>query len=104
MSVAQRTAVEDDEMLEDQRALIRENRTERHFAEDNRARLEAAGILGVNLMAAPGAGKSSLIQRTIEAVSTGFRIGVVEAIAYPDNPRPEPICGSEIPLAQMDTG
>src|SRR5262245_63467132 len=102
MSV-QQTTVDCNEILGDQRPLSRQNRdTERHFAEDNRARLEAAGILGVNLMAAPGAGKTSLIQRTIEAVSTGFRIGVVEAIAYSDSRRPEPMYGSEIPLARVD--
>jgi hydrogenase nickel incorporation protein HypB len=37
-----------------------------HLAKQNRATLEVAGVFGVNLMAAPGAGKTSLILRTAE--------------------------------------
>lgn len=44
----------------------------------NRERLDAAGILAVNLMAAPGAGKTSLIVRTIEALHGCARVGVIE--------------------------
>ena len=44
----------------------------------NRDRLARAGVLTVNLMAAPGAGKTSLIVRTIETVGDRARIGVIE--------------------------
>jgi len=44
----------------------------------NRERLDAAGILAVNVMAGPGAGKTSLIVKTIEALRGRARIGVIE--------------------------
>lgn len=47
-------------------------------AERNRARIAAAGVLAVNLIASPGAGKTSLILRTLEALSGDLRVGVIE--------------------------
>jgi len=44
----------------------------------NRARFDAAGVLTVNLMAAPGAGKTSLIVRSIAALAGRARVGVIE--------------------------
>jgi hydrogenase nickel incorporation protein HypB len=44
----------------------------------NRARLDAARIFAINLMASPGAGKTSLITRTIRELQGQWRIGVVE--------------------------
>jgi hydrogenase nickel incorporation protein HypB len=44
----------------------------------NRARLDAAGTFAVNLMAAPGAGKTSLIVATLAALGGRARLGVVE--------------------------
>jgi hydrogenase nickel incorporation protein HypB len=48
------------------------------MAAANRAKLEAAGVFAMNLMASPGAGKTSLILRTIEALRDRLRIAVVE--------------------------
>ncbi|MBO0690739.1 MAG: hydrogenase nickel incorporation protein HypB [Candidatus Dormibacteraeota bacterium] len=47
-------------------------------AERNRAQIAAAGVLAVNLIASPGAGKTSLILRTLEALSGDLRVGVIE--------------------------
>ncbi len=47
-------------------------------AEVNRERLEQEGVLTVNLMSSPGAGKTSLILRTINALNERARIGVIE--------------------------
>lgn len=47
-------------------------------AEHNRARFRDAGVLAVNVIAAPGAGKTSVIIRTIEALRGQARIGVIE--------------------------
>ncbi|MGI8478203.1 MAG: hydrogenase nickel incorporation protein HypB, partial [Thermomicrobiales bacterium] len=44
----------------------------------NRERFDAAGVLAVNVMAAPGAGKTSLIVRTIGALRGRARVGVIE--------------------------
>jgi hydrogenase nickel incorporation protein HypB len=48
------------------------------LAARNRGRLGAAGILAVNLMAAPGAGKTSLIAATLASLRGRARLGVVE--------------------------
>jgi hydrogenase nickel incorporation protein HypB len=49
------------------------------LAGEIRRRLEQAGILLLNLMSAPGSGKTSLILRTIEALRSRCRIAVIEA-------------------------
>ncbi len=48
------------------------------LASENRVRLEAAGIFSFNLMASPGAGKTSLVERTVETLAAQMRIGVVD--------------------------
>ena len=51
----------------------------REIAERNRAMLDDAGIVAVNLMASPGAGKTSLIERTIRGVAGRLRIGMINS-------------------------
>ena len=48
------------------------------LAAANRARLDAAGVYALNLMASPGAGKTSLITRTVAALKDELRIGAVD--------------------------
>ena len=48
------------------------------IALENRELLDQQGILAVNVMASPGAGKTSLILRTIAALEGSVRIGVIE--------------------------
>ena len=48
------------------------------LAEDVRARLDAAGVFGLNLMASPGAGKTSLIERTVAGLAGDVRLAVVD--------------------------
>jgi hydrogenase nickel incorporation protein HypB len=43
----------------------------------NRTDLDRAGVVAVNLMSAPGAGKTSLLERTVGALP-GVRVGVLE--------------------------
>jgi hydrogenase nickel incorporation protein HypB len=47
-------------------------------ADANRRDLAAAGVRAVNLMSSPGAGKTALLRRTLEALSGEMRIGIVE--------------------------
>lgn len=47
-------------------------------AATNRRRLREAGVLAINLIAGPGAGKTSLISRLIAALAGQARIGVIE--------------------------
>jgi len=48
------------------------------IAEENRQRFSAHRILAINLMSSPGAGKTSLLERTIQALKGEYQIGVVE--------------------------
>jgi hydrogenase nickel incorporation protein HypB len=47
------------------------------IAQANRADFDAADVTVVNLMGAPGAGKTSLLERTVRDL-TGVRVGVLE--------------------------
>jgi hydrogenase nickel incorporation protein HypB len=48
------------------------------LAAENRALLDSAGVFGLNLMASPGAGKTSLIERTLQELKGRLRIAVVD--------------------------
>lgn len=48
------------------------------LAAANRRRFEEAGLLTINLMSSPGAGKTSLLERTIENLGGELRIAVIE--------------------------
>jgi len=48
------------------------------LAEENRSRLDAAGIYAINLMASPGAGKTSLIEHTVKQLSAKLNLAVVD--------------------------
>lgn len=48
------------------------------LAHENRARLEAAGVFSINLMASPGAGKTSLIEQTLPRLKDKLRVAVVD--------------------------
>jgi hydrogenase nickel incorporation protein HypB len=47
------------------------------LAAENRAQLAAARVFSVNLMASPGAGKTSLIERTIRSLAGQLRLGMI---------------------------
>ncbi len=48
------------------------------LAAGNRQMLDAAGVVGLNLMASPGAGKTSLIEHTIRRLGQQVRLAVVD--------------------------
>ncbi|GAB4419867.1 MAG: hydrogenase nickel incorporation protein HypB [Anaerolineales bacterium] len=48
------------------------------LAEENQARLEAEKVFGINLMASPGAGKTSLIEQTLPRLVEKLRVAVVD--------------------------
>lgn len=51
------------------------------LAAENRAKLDAAGVFSLNFMASPGAGKTSLIERTVQALTQGgqpLRLAVID--------------------------
>jgi hydrogenase nickel incorporation protein HypB len=48
------------------------------IAEENRAIFRENGVFVLNLMSSPGAGKTSLLERTIDALHEEIRMGVIE--------------------------
>jgi hydrogenase nickel incorporation protein HypB len=74
------------------------------LAEQNQARLDEAGVFAVNLMASPGAGKTSLILRTIEALQNDLRIGVVEGDTAPVTLDADKVLAAGRPTVQINTG
>jgi len=73
------------------------------LAAANRAQLDAAGVFAVNLMASPGAGKTSLITCTVEALRDRFRIGAVDGdlASTLDADR---VAALGVPAVQISTG
>lgn len=74
------------------------------LAEQNRARLEAAHVFAINIMASPGAGKTSTILRTIQALSPRLRIGVVEGDTAPVTIDADKVTAAGMPAVQINTG
>ncbi|MDH7485851.1 MAG: hydrogenase nickel incorporation protein HypB [Anaerolineae bacterium] len=73
------------------------------IALENRGLFNEKGVFVLNVMAAPGAGKTSLIQRTIEPLRDRLRIAVIEGdvASTIDADR---IAGLGIPAVQINTG
>ncbi len=74
------------------------------LAEDNRARLDRAGIFSLNIMAAPGAGKTSTILRTITTLSPQITIGVIEGDTAPVTIDADKVAAAGMPAVQINTG
>jgi hydrogenase nickel incorporation protein HypB len=73
------------------------------IAEENRKRFKEAGVYVANLMGAPGAGKTSLLERTIRELKPKLKIGVIEGdIVGSDDA--ERIGALDIPVVQINTG
>jgi len=56
-----------------------------HQAAHNREHFNRHGVLAINLMSAPGSGKTSLLEATIEALGDEFRIAVIEGDLETEN-------------------
>ncbi len=48
------------------------------LAEENYARLEAAGVFSINILASPGAGKTSLIEQTLPRLKGKLRVAAID--------------------------
>ncbi len=73
------------------------------IAAENRKKFDEAGVFVMNVMSGPGAGKTSLLERTIQELSGKIKIGVIEGdIAGADDA--ERIDKLGIPVVQINTG
>jgi hydrogenase nickel incorporation protein HypB len=73
------------------------------IALDNRELLDGHGVVAINVMASPGAGKTSLILRSIAALQGRLRVGVVEGdvAGRVDADR---VAATGTPVVQINTG
>jgi hydrogenase nickel incorporation protein HypB len=72
-------------------------------AAENRVALERAGIVALNLMASPGAGKTSLILATVERLPQGIRPAVIEG-DLASSIDTDTLLAHGIPAVQINTG
>jgi len=74
------------------------------LAAQNRHLLDEAGVLGINIMASPGAGKTSVILRTIEALRDSLQLGVVEGDTAAVTIDADKVITAGMPAVQINTG
>ena len=48
------------------------------LAQTNRARIDAAGVFSINILASPGAGKTSLIEQTLPRLKGKLRVAAID--------------------------
>jgi hydrogenase nickel incorporation protein HypB len=73
------------------------------IAAHNREHFDSYGLLAVNLMSSPGAGKTALLERTIEAAGHRLRIAVIEGDLATENDARR-IRAKGVPAVQITTG
>jgi hydrogenase nickel incorporation protein HypB len=74
-----------------------------HQAAHNREHFDGQGVLALNLMSSPGAGKTSLLEATIEALAGTLRIAVIEGDLETENDA-QRIRAKGVPAVQIATG
>lgn len=70
----------------------------------NRKRLDQSRVFSINLMASPGAGKTSLILQTIKALSGRLNLGVIEGDTAPVTIDTDRVTDAGMPAVQINTG
>ncbi|KPK22095.1 MAG: hydantoin utilization protein A [Nitrospira bacterium SG8_3] len=73
------------------------------IAQQNRDLFDENKLLVINLMSSPGAGKTSLLERSISALKKDMRIGVIEGDIQSSQDA-ERIAQTGIPVVQINTG
>ncbi|MGD0709072.1 MAG: hydrogenase nickel incorporation protein HypB [Anaerolineaceae bacterium] len=74
------------------------------IAEANRQKFDTAKNFAINLMASPGAGKTSLILQTIQTLKSSLRIGVIEGDTAPVTIDADKVTAVGMPAVQINTG
>ncbi len=74
-----------------------------HQAVHNREHFERHGALAVNLMSSPGAGKTALLEATIDRLRDGLSLAVVEGDLETENDA-DRIRSKGVPAVQISTG
>ena len=73
------------------------------IAQRNRAMLDELGVFAINIMASPGAGKTSFILKTLEALHGRLKLGVIEG-DLATSIDAERAMAAGLPAVQINTG
>jgi hydrogenase nickel incorporation protein HypB len=73
------------------------------IAMQNRAQFDAAGVFALNLMASPGAGKTSLVMATIRALKGEYRVAYIDG-DLASSIDTEKVAALGVPAVQINTG
>jgi len=98
--LAQRKNAHGDSAVEVLQGLLSEND---RIAAHNRTHFEQHGVLAVNLMSSPGAGKTALLEATIDALKNELNIAVIEGDLETENDA-ERVRAKGVPAIQITTG
>jgi hydrogenase nickel incorporation protein HypB len=74
------------------------------MAAKNLQHLQSAGVFTINLMASPGAGKTTLIIKTIQELASDLRMGVIEGDTAPVSIDADKVLAAGSPAVQINTG
>ena len=74
-----------------------------HQAEHNREHFARHNALAINLMSSPGAGKTALLEASIDALGDGLRVAVIEGDLETENDA-QRIRAKGVPAVQISTG
>ena len=73
------------------------------IAQRNREMLDQLGVFAINIMASPGAGKTSFILKTLEALNGRLKLGVIEG-DLATSIDAEKAMAAGLPAVQINTG
>ena len=73
------------------------------IAQRNRAMLDELGVFGINIMASPGAGKTSFLLKMLEALNGRLKFGVIEG-DLASSIDAEKAMAAGLPAVQINTG
>jgi len=74
------------------------------LAQNNQDILDQHHLYGINLMASPGAGKTSFILETIKRLPAEIKLGVIEGDTAPVTIDADKIVAAGMPAVQINTG
>ena len=74
------------------------------LAEQNRKKLDEHQVFAINVMASPGAGKTTFIVQTIKNLPEGFRLAVIEGDTAPVTIDADKITAAGMTAVQINTG
>lgn len=74
------------------------------IAAQNRLLLDESDTFAINLMASPGAGKTSFILKTIQSLAPSIKLGVIEGDTAPVTIDADKINAAGMPAVQINTG